>query len=380
MEVFRAETGKRLKVSKKFESLSFLKAELEQLSGVPISSQILITGAGIQLRDDIDVKNERIFLFNRELLDSNITMNIESLNEKLLLEPPIIASITTFATEKAQKSSALNILNISDECGTYANLFQKNHSQGQMFISKSFLSSKSFIKAAAIHTELCERLYQEQRVQLIALDVALSNLDSHCRSIVEVHEVFNAISEKEISKQNMLVKSLPIDIEIIRNISVHPELLKSAGITVNSQKSYSLADFVSLDEFTTLAEKGRDAYGQLSRSVQELENTVQYVKLGTETVKKKKYNNNFSKMESSLIQIRERFAKLRKHAETIERDLSRVQSKISEILKSNARSLSSQSINTFEALAEYHAKEYLPDMQGIDEWLREQVAFFVKCK
>ncbi|CAG8798154.1 16705_t:CDS:2, partial [Dentiscutata erythropus] len=277
-------------------------------------------------------------------------------------------SITTFATEKPQKSSALNILNISDECGTYANLFQKNHSQGQ-----------SFIKAAAIHTELCERLYQEQRVQLIALDVALSNLDSHCRSVVEVHEVFNAISEKEISKQNMLIKSLPIDIEIIRNISVHSEILKSAGITVNSQKSYSLADFVSLDEFTALAEKGRDAYGQLSRSVQELEDTVQYVKLGTETVKKKKYNNNFSKMESTLIQIRERFAKLRKHAETIERDLSRVQSKISEILKSNARSLSSQS-SIFDALAEYQAKEYLPDMQRIDEWLREQVAFFVKCK
>lgn len=131
MEVFRAETGKRLKVSKKFESLGTLKAELEQISGVPISSQILITGAGIQLRDDIDIKNDRIFLFNRELLDSNFTPNIESLNEKLILEPPITASIVPFATEKAQKSSALNILNISDECGTYANLFQKNHSQGQ---------------------------------------------------------------------------------------------------------------------------------------------------------------------------------------------------------------------------------------------------------
>ncbi|CAG8780800.1 14692_t:CDS:10 [Gigaspora margarita] len=369
MEVFRAETGKRLKVSKKFESLGALKAELEQISDVPISSQILITGAGIQLRDDIDIKNDRIFLFNRELLDSNFTPNIESLNEKLILEPPITASIVPFATEKAQKSSALNILNISDECGTYANLFQKNHSQGQ-----------SFIKAAAIHTELCERLYQEQRVQLIALDVALSNLDSHCRSIVEVHEVFNALSEKEISKQDMLIKSLPIDIEIIRNISVHPELLKSAGLTVDSQKSYSLADFVSLDEFTALAEKGRDSYGQLSRNVQELENTVQYVKLGTETLKKKKYNNNFPKMENTLIQIRERFTKLRKHTETIERDLSRVQSKISEILKSNVRSLSSQLISTFEALAEYHTKEYLPDMQGIDEWLREQVTFFVKCK
>ncbi|CAG8680906.1 1780_t:CDS:10, partial [Racocetra persica] len=35
---------------------------------------------------------------------------------------------------------------------------------------------------------------------------------------------------------------------------------------------------------------------------------------------------------------------------------------------------------TFEALAEYHAKEYLPDMQRLDEWLREQVVFFVKCK
>ncbi|CAG8659679.1 3583_t:CDS:2, partial [Racocetra persica] len=220
MEVFRAETGKRLKVSKRLESLGAFKTELEQLSGVSISSQILITSAGIQLRDDIDIKNERIFLFNRELLDSKPAINLESLNERLNLEPSIIASITTLATERAQYSSTLNNLNISDECGTYANLFQKNHSQGQ-----------SFIKAAAIHTELCERLYQEQRVQLIALDVALSNLDSHCRSVVEVHEIFNTLSEKEISKQDMLIKSLPIDIEILRNISVHPELLKSAGIS-----------------------------------------------------------------------------------------------------------------------------------------------------
>ncbi|CAG8842364.1 28238_t:CDS:2, partial [Racocetra persica] len=112
---------------------------------------------------------------------------------------------------------------------------------------------------------------------------------------------------------------------ILRNISVHPELLKSAGISVDGQRSYSLADFVSLDEFTTLAEKGRDTYGQLSRSVQELEDTVQRIKLGTETLRKRKYNNNFPTMESTLNQIREGYARLRKHAETIERDLSRVQ-------------------------------------------------------
>ncbi|CAG8793385.1 2955_t:CDS:2, partial [Dentiscutata erythropus] len=65
MEVFRAETGKLfdqilnepLSVEQRSKCINpESESELEQLSGVPISSQILITGAGIQLRDDIDVK------------------------------------------------------------------------------------------------------------------------------------------------------------------------------------------------------------------------------------------------------------------------------------------------------------------------------------
>ncbi|CAG8770238.1 18751_t:CDS:2, partial [Racocetra fulgida] len=87
-----------------------------------------------------------------------------------------------------------------------------------------------------------------------------SKLAINLESLNEKLNLEPSIIAQHSSTLNNLNISDECDIEILRNISVHPELLKSAGISVDGQRSYSLADFVSLDEFTTLAEKGRDTY------------------------------------------------------------------------------------------------------------------------
>ncbi|RIA85024.1 hypothetical protein C1645_392505 [Glomus cerebriforme] len=344
MKIYRAETGTRFRVRNTFESLNDLKEELEQDEYI-------------------------IFLFDRELLDINNTNNRESLIEVSSLEPPIIVPATSI---RSQKHSTWNNINLSDECGAYVNLFQTHHSHGQ-----------SFIKSAITHVEFCERLYQEQKIQLMALEVAITNLDSHCRSVIEAHEDVYTFSDKEITKQNKLIQSLSTDIETLRRIKIHPELLKDARNITKDRNSYTLADYVAEDKLIISAKEGKQAYDQIFKSVQELTSVVRSVQSGTEALKKKKFDSSFPKLETALNNIRECCNKMKQIAEKLERDVTRVQNQVSKILESNTKTLSTtttKSIEAFEHLSNIQSKEYLPEMQKYDQYIREQVKSFVQCK
>ncbi|CAB5210885.1 unnamed protein product [Rhizophagus irregularis] len=359
MKIYRAETGKRIQVRKSFESLGDLKAELEQVGGVPISSQILMTSFGLQLKTEmINDANKAtgkdeyiIFLFDRDLLDVNNTYDQTPLVEGLSLEPPIIAPAASNILTRLQNRGSWNNINLSEECGAYVNLFQTHHSQGQLF--------------------------------QMALDVAITNLNSHCRSIIEAHEDVYTFAEKEITKQTRLIQSLSTDIETLRRITIHPGLLKDARNLMNDRDSYTLADFIAEDKLIILAKEGKQAYDQISNRVQELTSLVRAVQSGTDTLKKKKFDSSFLKIETALNNIREYHNKLTQIAQKLERDVTRVQSKVTEILESNTKNLSTttiKSIEAFDHLSDIHSQEYLPEMQKYDQYIREQVKFLVQCK
>ncbi|GBB99605.1 hypothetical protein RclHR1_03580012 [Rhizophagus clarus] len=376
MKIYRAETGKRIQVRKSFESLGELKAELEQVGGVPVSSQILMTSFGLQLKTEmINDANKAvgkdeyiIFLFDRDLLDVNNANDQTSLIEDPSLEPPIIAPA---ASNILTRRSTRNNINLSEECGIYVNLFQTHHSQGQ-----------SFIKTADKHIGTCKLLYQEQKIQLMALNVAITNLDSHCRSIIEAHEDIYAFAEKEITKQAKLIQSLSTDIETLRHITIHPGLLKDARNLMNDRDSYTLADLIAEEKLIILAKEGKQAYDQISKRVQELTTMVRSVQSGSDTLKKKKFDFSFPKIEAGLNNIREYYSKLTQFAQKLERDVTRVQSKVSEILESNVNSSTTtiKSIEAFEHLSNIHSQEYLPEMQKYDQYIRDQVKFLAQCK
>ncbi|CAI2163282.1 3504_t:CDS:10 [Funneliformis geosporum] len=361
MKFYRAETGKQIRLRKSFESLDGLKTELEQVSGVPVSSQILMTNFGTQLKGQMmsDVNNavgkdDYIFLFNRELLDANNTNIKESLAEKPSVEPPITASTAL----KVQKRGPSSNINLSDECGAYVNLFQTYHSQGQ-----------SFIKAATIHTEFCEQLYQEQKVQLMALRAALTNLDAHSRSVIDAHEVFYTFAEKEIIKHTRLIQNLSVDLETLRRITIHPDILKYGGMITSDKNSYTLADYVTEDKLITLANEGNQIYDQIAKRVQSLTSSIHSVQSGTETLKKKRFDSLFPKMEATFSNIQDSHYKLKQIAEKLERDATRVQSQVSKILESNTSASSTaatKSIEAFEHLANFQSQEYLPEISRLE--------------
>ncbi|CAG8458641.1 3546_t:CDS:10 [Diversispora eburnea] len=364
MKVYRAETGKQIIIHTAINSLDSLKYELERATGVLATSQILMTGSGLQLKaeminDMLRTSNndkQKIYLFNRDILDSrnpNNARDINSLIEGITLEPPITAS--------PELSSLKVHLNTSDALGAI-NFFQMNHSQGQ-----------SILTTAKYHSEICERLFQEQKNQLMAIVVALTNLSAH---LVEAHEAFYKFAEKEISSQEISLQSFPTCLETLRHIKIHPEILNSSGV-VSNKDSHSLADYVSQEQqLLTLARKGLEEYEQLSKRVIELSDTIRSIKLDTEELIKKRFDNE---MENSMNNNRTYCDKIQQISEKLERDITRVQTKMTEALHSKVVS-KTKIFEAIENLASYQLKDYLPEIQKYDEYIRERIRYFMKCK
>ncbi|CAG8468149.1 9697_t:CDS:10 [Ambispora leptoticha] len=384
MKFFRAETGKRLAVRKSIDGFDALKTELETISGVPIASQILMTDFGMEFAPDMmaeatqaEGKDEYIiFLFNRELLDASIK-NFDFLSENPVLETPIIASAAARKNSIKSRRSRENV-NPTEECGEYIKLFQALNVQGQ-----------SYVRSAGTHAEICERLYQEQRRQLMALGVALKNLDSHNRSIAEVHREFYTNADKEISKINRIINSVPENFELMRRITIHPELLNymerdSANTKFSQQIPYALINFVDVDELSALAKKGHEVFEHLSKQIVDLNQNVRLVQEGTEKLQNKTFDGHFPSMETTLQKVRELFDSIKKFSDLLERDLERVKAKAANLLNnSSSGSLSSTVIKTvesFEQLAYIHANEYIPEMEKKDQNIREHVKKFTWWK
>ncbi|CAG8444414.1 17447_t:CDS:10 [Acaulospora morrowiae] len=400
MKVFRAETGKHVGILKTIDryddcrdyfvllvvsemgicrnvfketriSLDSLKSELERVTGIPESSQILMTKIGLELKAEMmnevvraSGKDEYIiFLFNRDSLDPNNSNSINSINsltEDITLEPPVNVSLP-------KQNSRGTHYNISDELGNYVNLFQMHHTQGQ-----------SFVKTTLIHSEICERLYQEQRVQLMALEVALLNLNKHCCSVVEHYDSFHNYAEKEISRYENIIKSFPANMETLRRIKIHPEIQLSASSVINNKEPHSLADFVSQDKLVALANKGVEAFGQLSKEVTELNNEIRSIQQGTDVLRKKTYDSDFPKMEKALNHNKAYCDVIKKTAEKLEKGVTRVQEQVAKLLKSKVDV--EKNIEAIGNLANYQLKEYFPEIKKLDDYIREQVIFFMKCK
>ncbi|CAJ0635468.1 13340_t:CDS:10 [Entrophospora sp. SA101] len=376
MKVFRAETGKRIRIRKDVDSLESLQVEIEQLTGVSTYSQILMTSHGLQLKAEMmkDIiqssgKDEQvIFLFDRGFLDANNMSSLDSLNETVILEPSVSAFTVSSIPKMMQNNNSIpwSNINISDECGSFSSLFQSHHSQGQPPLILKYV-----------------RLYQEQVAQLMALNVAITNLDAHSRSVIEAHEIFNVYAQKEISKKLKLIQSLPSNLELLKRITVHPDIIKNAGIETNDNSPYTLFDYLPQDKYTSLANDGRETFDLLAQHVRDLDSKIRSIRSGTETIKKTKHDKEFAPLETNLNKIRKHFINLKQHAGKLEQDVTRVQTLISKIMESNSKFMTSNTNDDFKGLinmANYHTNEYLPNMQNIDIILREQVTYFVQNK
>ncbi|KAF9159474.1 oligomeric, coiled-coil, peripheral membrane protein [Actinomortierella ambigua] len=372
MRLYRAETGKRVLIPqlRPNDGLDTLKIAIEKATRIPPSSQILMTSSGLQLKPDMmfeaitsSGKDEyTIMVYNREVLTTDISNSILSLTEQVKVEPPI-RPLSPSQTQLALAPSSSQTTIDYREWGLH---FQR--------VFEGYVSHLlSYYRAIVAHAGVCERIMEELRVQAMAVQVALTNLDAHSRSVIDTFEKFNAFAAKEFAKQARLLQSFPRDIETLRRIRVHPALLQQ-----DSPDRY-IADFIPADKLVIWADRCREIHDGLVREGKELTLAIKEVQEGTLAIR----NNsgiNLDQLEDAMSEILHTVEQQSQLKHRLERDQSKVKERITDLASPAKLSSAAMNLEELSQLAHIYQTDYILMSRQADEELRNKVGIFISAK
>ncbi|KAG9322447.1 hypothetical protein KVV02_000076 [Mortierella alpina] len=351
-------------------SFESLRLAIEKATRIPQGSQILMTSEGLQLKPDMmfeaitsSGKDEyTIMVYNREVLTTDISSSILTLTEQARTEPAIPALSTVLlqpiAIPPRPESPSANW-----EWGAQ---FQK--------VFEAYVAHvMAYYKAIVAHAEACERIMGELRMQSLAVQVALTNLDAHSQSVLETSEKFNAFAVKEFAKQARLLQSFPRDIEALRQIRVHAALLPP-----NSPERY-ISDFIPTDKLIVWAERCREIHESLQKDEKDLSIAIKEVQEGTLAIRSNS-GINLEQLEDAMAEIIQTVEQQTQIRHRVERDQGRVKERLSEISKPGGFAASGSTLEALEQLAVVYRKDYMDSSREADTMLREKLCIFLSAK
>ena len=180
-------------------------------------------------------------MFNREYLfvDTDLSDVIRDLEIPLSIRPPL--------------------------SGSFASQFQFYRNSFDEPLLDTY-SPDAILSSAQEHLSYIPSVLRSLSVQMGALRVAASNLDSHVLSLSEVFENFELIAIKELDRQSSLLRNHSLDLEIISRIRVHHEFLSpnvrrevEAGL-----KERMLVDYISSQKMKLVLDSCAKVHGALS--------------------------------------------------------------------------------------------------------------------
>ncbi|KAG0027497.1 oligomeric, coiled-coil, peripheral membrane protein [Podila clonocystis] len=210
----------------------------------------------------------------------------------------------------------------------------------------------AYYRVIVAHAGICERIMEELRMQSLAVQVALTNLDAHSQSVLETFEKFNAFATKELTKQARLLQSFPRDIEALRQIRVHPALLPP-----DSPDRY-ISDFIPTDKLVLWAERCRDIHEGLLRDGKDLSRSIKEVQEGTVAIRSNS-GINLEQLEDAMAEI----------LQTVEQ-----QSQIRQRVERGP------TLEALGQLANVYKTDYTEAAQRADEMLRNKLGIFIAAK
>ncbi|SAM02365.1 hypothetical protein [Absidia glauca] len=339
MKVYRAETGQHIhwsnNLAKHIHTLDDFKQELEQCTGVPASEQILMTSFGTQvkqsqLKEVLQAAGRDeyiIFCYDRHYLGASPDEIATLLDVELPSLEPSIPPLAANTLLKDLKTSSKSI-SLSQHCELYLTLFAKFDS-----------FSQTLMKTTLSHTILAKTLVEEQKSQSMALNVALTNLETHSSITNQGVQDFYMMAEKELDKQLALLDTADIDLNILRNIQVHPAIISrtttsTMEASTSLKRKQSLADYLDMDQLETARRDTEELCKDLTQDIQFLRSVVVELQeyegnLRHQIVK----DHNLHSLDSMLMDIQETRDKGQFLRDKIKRDLNRIYSKIADILQ-----------------------------------------------
>ncbi|KAF9288952.1 oligomeric, coiled-coil, peripheral membrane protein [Mortierella alpina] len=347
-----------------------LRLAIEKATRIPQGSQILMTSEGLQLKPDMmfeaitsSGKDEyTIMVYNREVLTTDISSSILTLTEQAKTEPVIpalsAALLQPIAIPPRPESPSAN-----REWGAQ---FQK--------VFEAYVAHvMAYYKAIVAHAGACERIMEELRMQSLAVQVALTNLDAHSQSVLETFEKFNAFAVKEFAKQARLLQSFPRDIEALRQIRVHAALLPPS-----SPERY-ISDFIPTDKLIVWAERCREIHESLQKDEKDLSISIKEVQEGTLAIRSNS-GINLEQLEDAMAEIIQTVEQQSQIRHRVERDQGRVKERLSEISRPGGFAASGSTLEALEQLAVVYRKDYMDSSREADTMLREKLTIFLSAK
>ncbi|KAF9352436.1 oligomeric, coiled-coil, peripheral membrane protein [Mortierella sp. NVP85] len=371
MKLYRAETGKRVQIPqlRPNDGLDTLRLAIEKVTRIPQPSQILMTSDGLQLKPDMmfdaitstGEDEYTIMVYNREVLTTDISSSILTLTEQAKTDP-MVQPLSAAQLEAIIVPNRLD----SSQSREWSSRFEATF---DTYISQVL----AYYKAIMNHASVCERIMEELRVQSLAVQVALTNLDAHSRSVLETFEKFNAFATKEFNKQARLLLSFPRDIEALRQIRIHPALLPA-----DSGERY-ISDFIPTEKLVRWAEGCKEIHEGLLRDGKDLSHAVKEVQEGTIAIRSNS-GINLDQLEDAMTEILQTVDQQSQIRERAVIDQGRVKERLTEMSRPAGFSVSISTLESLAQLANVYVTDYLDTSRRADDMLRDKLSVFVSAK
>ncbi|KAI9311498.1 hypothetical protein BX666DRAFT_1867968 [Dichotomocladium elegans] len=317
-----------------------------------------------------------VFIYDRQYLTAPEEQVIQLVDQETPnLEPKIPPFDASMAQETMNCAKEMRKEDLLKTCQLYMSLFASFDVQSQRLM-----------KAIASHTQLAQRMVDEQKFQTMALNVAMTNLESHSHIARKSIHSFCAFSQKELDKQSALAGAADTNIDILRSIRVHPAILQAIGETAVERR---IVDYIDVDRIESVKNKAQELCKSLEGELQELLSLASDLKQYERDLQQQISDDQDPQaLDASISDIQEIQKKSLYLHNRIKRDLGRVHAKISELVNIPITSLTSQfsdagvapnsqARKTFEAfdhLTEIHINDYLPKLASYELDIRVKVA------
>ncbi|KAI7898428.1 uncharacterized protein BX663DRAFT_480235 [Cokeromyces recurvatus] len=394
MKVFRAETGEPIKWNLKpslIKTVDELKQTFEDECGVPMSDQILMTSFGKLVKQDnltkvleSTGKDEYIvFCYDRRYLSVD-EESIEALlaAETPSLEPRVNQLDGTFILKHVQ-ASLKNKISIQDTCQAFISLFSTFDSHSQ-----------TLTKTVTTHIHLSQQIVQAQKFQSMALNVAITNLESHRKLADVCIRSFITQAQTELDHQQHLLDAIDQDLTLLKHVRIHS--------SIASHKR--LIDFVDIQNIQHMRHDTQDLCSYLKEHMNSLNEEIQQLKEDEDSfadgvAEKNKGLQELDELLADMLLIQQKCNYLR---DKIQRDLRRVYEKISKLVplnqlleelsmstkqqhqqhieSSSSSSTIKRMLDAFSHLAEIHVYDYLPKLIEYERQIREHTTHLISLK
>lgn len=190
---------------------------------------------------------QTIFVYNKSYLDLDIDLILKQLRVEPPLQPPVQGELLPPGLTCIRPRTTMT--DTVDTSSTPP-------------VRPSVLSS-SYLRTAHVHFDEVNRILHALHCQQEALRIASSSLDLHVLDIQDAFDTISAGAQKELDKQQDLLRGLESDLEIVSRVTVHKEFLSPnlRRALEMGEKARTLGDYVSHVKMRQVADTCQRTHG-----------------------------------------------------------------------------------------------------------------------